>query len=216
MGSGGGAGVDTGSGLLVYPQIGLEYLLAKQWGVELDVGWLNAPTSRYQAKTLNAQINYYFHQKAQASPYHLAARAGNQTYIDPSKENNQSASNINLFSIKFDDYLYDWLYLTGQGAFAYSGNVAGYFSGLLGVGFEKKLKPDSSVSLLAEILAGAAGGAGLDLGQGLIVAGNIGANYQFTTEWGGYLMAGKTFASRGSFSPTTVEAGLRYRFSLYL
>lgn len=216
LGTGGGAGVNTGSGFLVYPQAGLEYKLTSKIGAEVDYGYLAGVSNSYRSDTVNAQLNYYLNAAEKSTPYHLNLRLGNQTYLSPDKTNVANAADINLISVKIDSFLNDLFYLSGQTAFAYSGDVAGYFSGLVGLGLSKKLSERLPISFIAEGLIGAAGGAGLDLGQGLIYAPNLGLAYTLNKRFDLYALGGKTISSKGHFSSTTVEAGLKYKFSLYL
>lgn len=216
LGTGGGAGVDTGSGFLIYPEVGLEYALTPTLGLEFDVGIVKSLANDYRSKTVNAQLNYYLNAQCQDSSYKTAMRFGNQVYLNPTKTSNPNAEKINLLSVKLDSYLSPKIYMSGQMAFAYTGNVAGYFSGLLGIGINQPLKQGAPLSAIAELLVGAAGGAGLDLGQGFIMAPNLGLNYQINPYASLYALGGKTLSAKGSFSSWTVEAGLKYQFSVYL
>ena len=216
VGTGGGAAVDTGSGLLFYPQVGLEYALGENLSAEFDVGLVKGAANSYRAKALNAQLNYPLNSEKKKMPYRVAMRLGHQTYLKPTKTSRLNAEKINLVSVKLDSYVKSNVYLSGQMAFAYSGHVAGYFAGLLGVGINQPIKQDASLSVVGELLVGAAGGAGLDLGQGFIVAPNVGLTYQVNDYASMYGLAGKTLSTKGKFSSWTVEAGLKYQFSLYL
>src|SRR3990167_682152 len=60
LGSGGGGAVDTGSGFIVHPALGLEYQFAKAWGAEIDVGYLNAPSGNFSAYDATLLLKYYF------------------------------------------------------------------------------------------------------------------------------------------------------------
>lgn len=215
-GTGGGAGVDTGSGLLFYPQAGLEVRLTDNVSAELDVGLVKASANNYRSNAINAQLNYYLNSPSKAKPYPVAMRLGNQVYLNPTKTNDLNPDKINLVSVKLDSYLNSKVYASGQMAFAYTGNVAGYFSGLLGLGINQPLKEGMPVRGIAELLVGAAGGAGLDLGNGFIVAPNIGLNYQLNEYASLYALGGKTISTKGAFSSWTVEGGLKYQFSVYL
>lgn len=216
IGTGGGAAVDTGTGLLYYPQVGFEFFLTKQLAAELDVGLVKSSEKNYRANALNAQLNYYLNEDEKQSPYRFAMRFGHQTYLNPTKTNTTNAPKIDLISAKLDGYVTQHTYMTGQMAFAYTGNVAGYFSGLLGLGINQPIYKEAPLSVVAEMMVGAAGGAGLDLGQGLIVAPNVGLDYQFKEYASLYGLVGKTASVKGKFNTWTVEAGLKYRFALYM
>ena len=216
IGTGGGGGVDTGTGLLYYPQIGMEYFITNNIGAEFDVGVVRSTEKNYRANALNAQLNYYLNEDAKQTPYRFGMRFGHQTYLNPTKTHTNNAPSIDLISVKLDGYMTQNMYMTGQMAFAYTGNVAGYFSGLLGLGINQPIYQEAPLGVIAEMMVGAAGGAGLDLGQGLIIAPNVGLNYQVNEYASLYGLAGKTKPVKGKFDAWTVEAGLKYRFSLYL
>lgn len=215
IGTGGGGNVGNGSGFLIHPRLGMEYKITKNIGLELDVGILKGLSNNYQAKTVNAQFNYYLNSIEETTPYHFDLRLGRQTYLSPSFHSQKEVDRIDLISLKLDSYINSTFYLSGQMAFAYTGEVAGYFSGLVGVGMDKKLG-NSPVSLIAELLIGAAGGKQLDLGEGFIMAPNIGLNYRLNNNFDIYFLGGKTIAGKGGFSSPTIEFGLKYKFSLYL
>ena len=141
-------------------------------------------------------------------------RVMNETYFDPDRTSSSSTSPIQLANVNIDYSLNHYFYLTGQTAFAYSGgNVGGYFSGLMGAGVQVPVYHNSPVAVFAEALGGAAGGAGLDIGDGALVEPLAGINYQVTSSWGLQVSAGRLIALKGDFNSTVLNAGVSYSFA---
>lgn len=221
IGSGGGGDVDMGGGFITQPQIGLEYDINQTYAIELLGGYLWAPGSSYQAWTTGLHIKYYFNEATFGKGHpsfktysfqKWRVRAGNQWYLKPQREASADDGNVmNLFSVKIDYYLWKYLYLTGQTAFAYTGNAAGYFSGLVGVGAQT---PDVlRTHLYAEVLGGAAGGAGLKIGTGKLFEPLVGIGVDMTPQFGIYASVGKTFSPGNDLCTTTINAGFSWRFA---
>ncbi len=224
-GSAGGGGINTGGGFVVNPQIGLQYLAWRPVGIELDGGYLWAPSSHYRAFTSQLQIQYYFDTASidptgalgqpLSAPVYLQGwriRLGDQAYLNPQR-NDDSNANIQLFSAKADYFINDLWYLSGQTAFAYTGDAAGYFSGLIGPGFQTPAFVGDWLHAYAELLGGAAGGAGLSLGEGAIIEPLVGLSADITPNIGVYASVGRTIAPGHSMNTTTLDAGFSYRFS---
>jgi len=222
LGSGGGGHYDTGSGFLVYPSLGLGWQFAPHWQAEVLPGYLSTVDGHYHALTAELQLKYNFDiakpgndQTQNVSNFNFQnwrIRFGNQLYIKPQHDNGEPNNNINLIALKIDRFVLPYLYLTGQTAFAYSGNAAGYFSGMLGAGYQTKTY--HHVSLFTELLLGTAGGAGLDIHDGALGQVGAGAMYQFNPQFGIYAEVSKLFAFKGSFHPAVIDAGVSYSFSL--
>ncbi len=222
LGSGGGGAYDTGGGLLMYPSFGLGWQFAQHWQAEILPGYVSSFGGHYHALAGEFQIKHDFDiatpsegQTQSLSDFDSQdwrLRLGNQLYIKPQHENNLPNNNINLFALKIDKFMQPNWYLTGQTAFAYTGNAAGYFSGMLGAGYQTKAY--HQFSLFGEGLVGTAGGAGLDIHDGALGQIGAGINYQWKPSVGAYTELSKIIAFKGSFHPTTVDLGVSYSFGL--
>ena len=221
VGAGGGGGVETGGGLLLLPELGLNYQLSENLQAQVSGGYMIAPDSNWRNKVVTLQVNYLFSslnglQKMDAlqtaALTHWRIRAANETYFAPKRENNAIKQNIQLINLKFDRIFGHHFYLTGQGAFAYAGHHAGsYATGLLGAGVQTAVEPHH-FNLYAEALVGAAGGGGLAVHQGAIVQPSLGLNYQFTPYVGLQADLGRVIAFKGGLNSTVLNVGLAFSF----
>ncbi len=242
-GSAGGGDIDTAGGFVIKPELGLEFKPANNLGLALTGAYLFAPGSSYKVWTAGLDLKYYFDlgslsqslspslsQSNNLSPdlfnntgsfNHFRFRLGNQTYLHPERENSSSEADsdtdsdtnpdINLLGIKIDFFCQKYLYLTGQTAFAYTGNAAGYFSGLVGLGLQSPAY--HHVYLYSELLGGAAGGAGLDIGSGKMLEPLLGLGVQINPAWGIYGSWGKTFSPNNQLKTSTIDLGFSYALS---
>ena len=225
LGAGGGAGINTGGGFIVEPTLGLDFLMTPSFSAELDGGYLDAPGGTFDAAIMSLMLKYRFDNAYLADtgsssvPGQLTyqgwrVRILNETYFNPERTNTSNNNPIQLANVNIDYNLNHYFYLTGQSAFAYSGyDVGGYFSGMIGAGVQLPLYHDSPLSVFAEALGGAAGGAGLDIGDGAMAEPLIGLNYQVTSSWGLQASVGRLISLQGSFGSTVLNAGVTYRFS---
>ncbi len=228
LGSAGGAGINTGGGWIVEPTLGLDFFMTPAFSAEVDGGYLDAPDGTLKATTLTLLFKYHFDNAYLADNSSADApsqwtyqgwrlRVMNETYFDPERSSSNSTEPMQLANVNIDYNLNSYFYVTGQTAFAYSGgNVGGYFSGLMGLGVQVPVYHDSPVAVFAEALGGAAGGAGLDIGDGALVEPLVGLNYQFTSSWGAQTSVGRLMSLQGGFGSTVLNAGISYRLSTLL
>lgn len=234
LGSAGGGGIDTGGGLVLKPELGLEFRPLDNLGLALTGAYLFAPDSSYKAWSAGLDLKYYFDLGSLgtlsdslsnpdlSSPNRLTnfrLRLGNQTYLHPQRTNLNTSSNtssntnpdINLLAVKIDFFCQEFIYLTGQTAFAYTGHAAGYFSGLVGLGLQSPTY--HNVYFYSELLGGAAGGAGLDIGTGKMLEPLVGLGVQITPALGLYGSFGKTFSPDHALNTSTIDLGFSYAIS---
>ncbi len=224
VGSGGGASINTGGGFIIQPTLGLDFLMTPSLSAELDGGYLDAPGGTFDAATMSLMLKYRFDNAYLADADESSStgqlayqgwrlRILNETYFDPERTLNNNDP-IQLANVNVDYSLNHYFYLTGQGAFAYAGyNVGGYFSGMIGAGVQVPLYHNSPISAFAEALGGAAGGAGLDIGDGAMVEPLVGLNAQLNSSWGLQASVGRLISLQGSFGSTVLNAGVTYSFS---
>ena len=229
VGSGGGGAVNTGGGFIYEPMVGLEYRVNQKLGIELNAGYVQAPRANFQAKEVSVLVKYYLsdavlaptskglHEYIQAKRQSYLApwriRLLNQTYFKPYSSVGTTNPTMELLGADFDYFVSRYFYFTGQTAFAYVGRkTGGYFSGLLGFGAKTPLFLQKKINLFAEILAGTAGGAGLDIGQGALYEPVLGVDYRITDAWGLQASVGRLMAFQGKFRSTTLNGGISYRF----
>ena len=107
-----------------------------------------------------------------------------------------------------------WLDLSGQGIAAYGGQAGGYMTGLVGGGLHLTVS-DTPVFVDFELLGGAAGGGGLDVGGGLVWQGNAGVGYRFSEPYSLIASYGRMQAPGGNFKAHVIGVSLAYRFAFF-
>ncbi len=182
LGAGGGARVETGGGFLLETNAGFRFTFPGQLYFALEGGYLVSPDGNLSAASTTFQIGLPFNLlnitsgKEAAEPHDELdfqgwdIRISNQVYRQPKRLNMALADDVKLIGVKINRLFNQFLYLTGQGYFAYSGERAGGLAvGLLGAGLQTKPMLTSYIHLYSELLAGAAGGGHLALGEGAII-----------------------------------------------
>ena len=224
LGAGGGGGVETGGGWMIWPVAGLNYAFTTTDSIEMDGGYLKAPSGNLAAKTLLIGWNHSLnmldeedsHLPETAYLTNWRFRFSNETYFHPARDSQLSDENIQLIKLKFDRFLNHYFYLTGQGSFAYAGYHAGsYAVGELGLGAQTIQQP-KRFSLYSELLLGAAGGGGVAVNQGAILQPMIGVDYQFTPYLGWQMATGRVMAFSGKLNSVVVDTGLSLSFGKYI
>lgn len=216
VGTGGGGNVNTGGGFLYEPTLGVEYQFTPRYAAEGDVSYLSAPGGDFDAWVLTAALKYYLeptYATNELSTYKgWRVRLSNETYFQPQNDTGGVNQDMQLINVNIDYWMTRYWYLTGQTAFAYQGeNTGGYFSGLVGPGFQFPISVP--LSFFIEGLVGTAGGAGLDIAEGALVEPLIGINYQWTDAFGLQLSVGQLIATDGGFNSTVLNVGASYSFA---
>jgi len=225
LGAAGGGGVDTGGGLIHKQSIGLYARPFDKIALTAEVGRVAAFDGGFKANTVKVGLQYPFKLLAtgdnirKASNYDYTidglwgVRAINQTYLGSVNLRKSGAENaVQLLGIKFDRYLDNDTYLTGQALAAYKGRAGGYAVGLIGIGQEFDLT--NKISLLAEISAGVAGGGGINTGAGAIVQPMLGLNYQLNADVSLQASIGTLKSIKNGGDTNVVEFGIRYQFKI--
>jgi len=190
VGAGGGARVETAGGLLLDLRVGLGFKILPNLSLDLAGGYLGSQSGNLQALTTTSMISYHL-KNAGLSEYPVlesknsiyiykawAVRIFDQVYKNPKRLNLKVNDNVRLLGIKFDHLLTQWVYISGQGMFAYSGeNVGGLAVGLLGIGLQHPPIFNKHIKLHLELAGGAAGGGHLALGEGAIFQPSTGITF---------------------------------------
>lgn len=223
IGAGGGGEVDTGGGILMTPQIGLEIPLNSAFAARLTGGYLWAPKGQLKAVTATAAIIYHLNLASGdctpfVSPFSYHTQGWrvnlfNQTYIRPQRTFTLGRPTINLVAVQLDQLLSPFFFFSYQGAFAYAGDHAGgYATGMIGPGIQSPLFLNESLQLFAEVLVGAGGGGSLSLGGGSIIEPVVGLHYALSETWGLTTSLGQLKALRHDLNTTVFNLGLTIRF----
>ena len=220
IGSGGGGAVDLGRGVFYQAQAGLGLQLSSRLSLQLLGGYLSGLTGHYHLKTAMVGLAYHFglyspgvHEVSwqRTNAHTLQISLGNETYINPINPYNHNHA-IQLFSVKLNALMRQHWLLSGETAFAYTGSIPGYATGLIGIGWQSSSA--NALQLYGKFLVGAAGGGHIDVSGGFVIKPTIGVRYQFNQRVSIYASVAKLKALKGKFSPVTVDAGLGFRFPL--
>ena len=214
----GGGDIDTGGGLITSAGAGVIIPFTPHFSAEIGALAITAIDGDFTAispfvtgvisfggkpeasgpNSRRWQISTGLTQQYAHSGYRLAgtARTGDPVLVETS---------IDLF---FTDHLY----FTGNAQTAVLGDAGAYAVGQLGMGYE--IPVGGRWTLSPEIFVGAAGGAGIDTGGGLIVGGKIEIDYALSDNLKLSLGLGK-FVSRGGAKPLTAHFGVKIPFTSF-
>tara|TARA_R110001599_G_scaffold35840_6_gene113005 strand:- start:6104 stop:7651 length:1548 start_codon:yes stop_codon:yes gene_type:complete len=222
IGAGGGGGLDSGGGFLIYPDISLEQRLFNDIYISINKGYLLNPNQHFTSSTFGFGLKYYANQqgiKQQNNSYYNSSKfkgievsIGQEMYfnaqrmLQPTENLYQIALQVNLFLSKN-------MYLAGHTSFADFGNAGAYAEGIVGFGFQSNPLLNNKVQFFTQLLAGAAGGGDISTGQGLILKPSIGFQYQLNNKLSFKTSVGKVKAKGGSLNSTSLNIGLNYRIS---
>lgn len=219
-GAGGGGNVDTGGGILIQPQIGLELPLTHSFAARASGGYLWAPDGNFKAVTATGAIIYHL-DIATAGTKQLTNMTDrftiqgwrvqllNQTYIHPQRSYPTDDSAINLVALQIDQFITPLFFFSYQAASAYSGDHSGgYASGMIGPGIQTPEFFNKRLQAFAELLVGAGGGGSLALGGGAIIEPLAGVRFAFTPAWGLQASIGQLKALHNDLNTPVVNVGL--------
>ncbi len=221
IGAGGGGGVDTKGGFLIYPDLSIEQKLFDNFYATLNKGYLMSPDSHFSSSTLGFGIKYYVDKdgiKSETLSYSKGKFKGLETILKQDLYlNAQRVSGINQnmhqISLQINFFLSKYIYGAGQTSFANFGDAGAYAEGIVGLGYQSKKIFNNTTSIFVQVLGGAAGGGGISTGQGLIVKPSMGINYKLTNKLNLRGALGHVKAKGGSLNSTFMNLGFSYNFS---
>ncbi len=221
VGAGGGGGVDTKGGFLIYPDISLEQKLFDHFYASINTGRLMSPDSHFSSSTWGLGIKYYAHKDGLKSKTHTFSKVkfkGLETiikhdlYFDANRDGGFS-QDMHQISFQVNFFFNKYIYGTGQTSFANFGNAGAYAEGIVGLGVRSKSFLNKKLSIYAQALGGAAGGGGISTGQGFIVKPSAGLNVKLNNKLNLRGGLGYVKAKGGVLSSPFANLGLSYNFS---
>ncbi|NAS10753.1 hypothetical protein [Poritiphilus flavus] len=220
VGAGGGGGVDTQGGVLIYPDISLEQHLFSNLYLAVNKGFLMSPNSHFIASTLGFGLKYYSDFNGVKTDYELTRSrfkafeiiVKQDVVLDADREMNPT-ENLFQISLQLNYLLSRNFYLAGQTSFANFGNAGAYAEGLVGPGLQTNYFMNNSVNLFAQVLGGGAGGGDISTGEGLVVKPSAGLNLKLSDQLALRAAAGYLTATNGDLSSVFGNLGLSYRLS---
>ena len=214
LGLGGGGDVPVGGGLLAKAALHGTLRVSRNASVTAEAGWARAPQGEFSAPFAALALNWNLDPAGAAAagegPTRQEAVLGALTYRDAARRAGPPR-HLQAVVYKFNRYLGESAYLTGQVHSAWGGGAGGYSVGLIGAGWQ--WRPESAAWLLgAELLAGVAGGGGVDSGSGGIVQPMLYAGWRLTPAISARVGAGRVRSTHGALDSTVVDAGLAFAF----
>jgi hypothetical protein len=214
LGMGGGGGTSVGGGLLCKLGAYATLNMNRNIHISLEGGYASAPDGDFRAPygsvNLGFDLDHPFDKNAQSTVDAYEFIFGSEHYFDAAYKNG-TRRDIDVVTIKLNRYLNDFIYLTGQARSAYNGNSGSYSAGLIGVGCRSP-KFASILSVGAEMLVGAAGGASLDTNGGMIIQPMAYLNMELTKEIVIKLGAGRIISVKGQLDSTVLDTALCFNF----
>lgn len=224
VGAGGGGQVETGGGLLVNPQIGIESPAISGFSARVSSGYIWATKGDFRAVPITGELLYHLDvatgsdvpKNYFASRYSIQGwriQLLNQTYFHPQRSGRSKNSSINLVAVQIDQLFTPLFFLSYQGAFAYRGDHAGGFAtGMIGPGIQSPELFNRHIQLFSEVLIGAGGGGGLALGGGSLIEPLAGVRYVWTPRVGLQASVSEIKALRDDLRTPALSVGLTISF----
>lgn len=208
--------IDTGSGLLAYPKLSVEFLVRPSWGLSLTAGYVLALDGTARNLTFGLGLNRHFNARTRESGtfssqggrfegYHFSI--SNETALNLSFDGQPLAS-LNMISIQLDKNLSQSLYLPIRASISYQSyrGYPGYGEVSAGLGLQSRYAPEKPMQIFAEFHLGANV-------QGGIAKGVLGLAYSLREGLALRATMGQTLG-QSHFRATNFSFGITSRFSL--
>ncbi len=214
LGLGGGGDVPVGGGLLAKAALHGTLRVSRSASVTAEAGWARAPQGEFSAPFASLALNWDLDPAgagaAGEGPTRQEAVLGALSYRKAARRAGPPR-HLQGVVYKFNRYLGESAYLSGQVHSAWGGGAGGYSVGLVGAGWQ--WRPESAAWLLgAELLAGVAGGGGIDSGGGAIVQPMLYAGWRLTPSISARVGAGRVRSTQGALDSAVVDLGLAFAF----
>lgn len=163
LGMGGGGLVPVGGGLLAKASIDASVRLSRDVGLQFEAGYASAPQGDFRAPFASLALMWNLAPLQGVPSYAVREEFafGAESYADAQRKQ-APAQSLQSVSVRFNRFVGETVYVTGQVQSAYDGEAGGFAAGLLGGGARWQLGKGFSAS--TELLLGAAGGGGVDGG----------------------------------------------------
>jgi len=184
IGAGGGGGIDSKGGFLIYPDLSIEQKLFDNIYASINKGFLMSPDSHFISSTLGFGLKYYIDKngiEAKENTFTKGKFKGFETILKQDVYFNASRNggfeqDMHQISAQFNFFLNKYVFIAGQTSFANFGDAGAYAEGIVGLGVQSKMFFNNKTSVFLQVLGGAAGGGGISTGEGLIVKPSTGVN----------------------------------------
>jgi hypothetical protein len=201
-------------GLMIYPSAGIDFKISNKIALSSHAGYYRAVAGDLEAYTFGLGVKYlgfnggtenYTSFKTQG----IRIGVQNQTYLDVLKTDH-SPVDLQLLGLQVNYDLNTTFYLVGEVGFAYDGKSGGYAHGMAGIGVYSPYFIKNKVRAHFEAMAGAAGGAGVDTGEGVVIRPSVGLSYKLTNTVSLQSSIGKLITPFGELKSTNINIGLSF------
>ena len=222
IGAGGGGGVDSGGGFMIYPDLSIEQKIFNDVYLSVNKGYLLTPDKTFNTSTFGIGLKYYMERNGILSDdnsYNTSKFKGVEVIVKQdlyfnAKRETEPTEDMHQISLQINVDLNKTLFIAGQTSFANFGNAGAYAEGLLGLGIKTNPRLSKSTTFFTQFLAGAAGGGNISTGQGLIIKPSAGLDYKLTNTLNLRAAAGYVKAKGGTLSSPFLNLGIKYNLSL--
>jgi hypothetical protein len=204
-------------GLMIYPSAGIDFKISNKIAFSSHAGYYRAIAGDLEAYTFGVGIKYlgfnggtenYTSFRTQG----IRIGVQNQTYLNVLKTDHAPVD-LQLLGLQINYDLNATFYLVGEIGFAYAGKSGGYAHGMAGIGVYSPYFIKNKVRAHFEAMAGAAGGAGVDTGEGVVIRPSIGLSYALTNAVSLQTSIGKLITPFGELKSTNITIGLSFGLS---
>lgn len=221
IGAGGGGGVNTKGGFLLYPDVSLEQQIFKDIYVSVNKGFLLTPNKNFYTSTFGLGIKYYLERngvKTNSNSFTKGKFKGFDVIVKQDMYFNadrmtELTENMHQISVQVNLDLNKNIFVAGQTSFANFGNAGAYAEGLVGLGLKTGSFFNNSTTFFTQFLGGAAGGGNISTGQGLILKPSLGLDYQLSNTLSLRTSGGYVKAKGGDLSSPFINFGIKYNIS---
>ena len=216
IGAAGGRVAPEG-GLMIYPSAGIDFKISNKIAISSHTGYYRAIAGDLEAYTYGVGLKYYGFNGG-TEDYNSFKTQGirigiqNQTYLDVLKTDDDPVD-LQLVALQVNYDLNKTFYLIGEVGFAYDGKSGGYAHGMAGIGIYSPYFLHKKMRAHFEGMAGAAGGAGIDTGEGIVIRPSLGLSYQLTNAVSLQSSIGKFMTPFGEIKATNINIGLSFGLS---
>ena len=214
VGMGGGGDVNVGGGLLLKAAAYGIVRLTHDMGLTLEGGYTRAPQGKFRALHATAALNLILDDPYDASAPVRTSRTewvgGASRYKAARKDG--TVRNLDAVTLKVNRFVLNNFYVTGQAHSAFAGGAGGYSVGFFGLGTQWPVFKRTRVG--AELLAGAAGGGGVETRGGALLQPMAYVDVTVTPQLSLRLSGGKVKSLRGPFNSSVVDLSVAFAFGV--
>jgi hypothetical protein len=213
LGMAGGGGIPVGGGLFAKASVYSVVRIGNDFGISLEGGLADAPQGSFRAASVSASLVWVLDSASgggvPARPVRTDFAFGVERFDAARRDGSRRGLVADV--LKADRFLSPNFYVSGQVQSAVSGGAGGYSAALIGAGWMQPLGTRWFAG--AELLAGAAGGGGVD-SHGSIVQPTAYAGFQITPAVGLRISGGRVKSVSGPLSSNVVNCLLTVTYGV--